>query len=60
MNATLDPPVAFAMPPLTASTPPEPARGDGPRRIGLIMTDVLARHGLSEADVPAATPRRSA
>jgi hypothetical protein len=60
MNATLDPPVDFALPPLAAPAPPEPARGDGPRRIGLIMAEVLARHGLMEADAAAAAPRRSA
>lgn len=59
MNATLEPPVAIALPPLA---PSEVARGDGPRRIGLIMAEVLARHGLEEASAAtaASVPRRSA
>jgi hypothetical protein len=62
MNATLDPPVAIALPPLPSPALPEPARGEGPRRIGVIMAEVLARHGLDGPAGDGATPgpRRSA
>jgi hypothetical protein len=53
MNATLEPPVAIALPPLAS---PEPVRADVPRRIGLIMAEVLARHGLDEAAAATAAP----
>jgi hypothetical protein len=60
MNATLDPPVAFVLSQRAPAQPAEPVRGDGPRRIGLIMADVLARHGLTDAEANAGAPRRSA
>jgi hypothetical protein len=65
MNATLDlpvaiPPVAIALPPLMPPIPPESVRTEGPRRIGAIMAEVLARHGLDEAGAAAGIPRRSA
>jgi hypothetical protein len=67
MNAALESPVAIALPPLTPRPPqtfrkpPQPVRGDRPRRIGLVMAEVLARHGLDDSAIAAtANPHRSA
>jgi hypothetical protein len=63
MNAMLEPPVAITLPPHTPRVP-EPVRVDAPRRIGLIRAEVLARHGLADAEAEAngagPVPRRSA